>query len=79
MPPALILLSPATGQSSASLALRAGAGASAYLGSAVTIQLYTAAELHPHTFPPSLYEAVLLLAAVTYVVMCENFRYRAPP
>jgi hypothetical protein len=73
--PTSIPLHPAVGKSSASLGLTTGATPSAYLGSALTIQPYTAAELHPHTFPPSLLDAVPMLAAVTYVVVRENFRY----
>jgi hypothetical protein len=66
---------PGRKQSASSLGLMAGATPSAYLGSALTIQPYTAAELHPHTFPPSLFDTVPMLAAVTYVVVRENFRY----
>jgi hypothetical protein len=73
--PPSIPLQPAVSNSAASLGFMAGATPSAYLGSALTIQPYTAAELHPHTFPPSLFDAVPMLAAVTYVVVRENFRY----
>lgn len=73
--PTSIPLHPAVSKSAASLGLMAGATSSAYLGSALTIQPYTAAELHPHTFPPSPFDAVPMLAVVTYVVVRENFRY----
>jgi hypothetical protein len=42
---------------------------------AQTIQPYTAAELHPHTFPPSVLDAAPMLLTVSYVAVRENFRF----
>jgi hypothetical protein len=73
--PTSIPLHPSVSKSAASsLGLTARATPSAYLGSALTIQPYTAAELHPHTWPPSLFDAVPMLAVVAYVVLRESFR-----
>ena len=72
---ATISLYPATGTSSASVALTASATASAYEGSALTIQPNTAAELHPHTYPPSMFDAIPLLAVTGAVVFRNSFRY----
>jgi hypothetical protein len=70
-----IPLNPAAGHSAASLALTTGATPSAYVGSALTVQPYTAAELHPHTFPPSLFDAAPMIVTTAYVVVCGSFRF----
>jgi hypothetical protein len=51
------------------------ASPSAYAGTAITIQPYTAAELHPHTFPPSILDSAPLLLTATYVVVRQSFSY----
>jgi hypothetical protein len=73
--PTTIPLNPAASHSAASLALTTGATPSAYVGSALTVQPYTAAELHPHTFPPSLFDAAPMIVTTVYVVVRESFRF----
>lgn len=68
-------LNPAASHSAASLALTTGATPSAYVGSALTVQPYTAAELHPHTFPPSLFDAAPMILTTAYVIVRQSFRF----
>jgi hypothetical protein len=80
MPPVMIQLAPVASESSFSASLTTGATPSAYAGTAVTMQPYTAAELHAHEWPPTPLEGVPMLAATAYVVVRGSFRYhyRAP-
>ena len=77
--PTAIPLNPAVSLSAAaSLPLVAGASLSAYEGAALTIQPNSAAELHPHEWPPTVFDAVPMLATVAYVAVRENFRFYLP-
>jgi hypothetical protein len=44
-------------------------GVSGTEGSAITVTPQTAAELHPHALPVPLFDAVLMVVTVTFVVL----------